>query len=374
MANQFLTMKTVANRALAALYNNLVFGGLVYRDYDPAFAGKQGDTVTVRKPAVFQALDFDRGTGIVIQDAVESSFDVKLNRIIDVSFAVTAEDLTLKIDDFAERLLNPAMEAIVQRVDGDLAAAAIAAATGGGEAKGSLTAATTDIITLAAHGFRNGDPVVFPTLTGGAGLTAASTKYYVRDATTDTFKVSATLGGAAVDITTAYTAGTVADAGGGTVTIDSSSDPSTALINARTVLTKNLAPQMNRVAVESPDGAGKLLKDPLFHQADQRGDTDGLIEASIGRKFGFDNYESQALSGISQNVAFHRDALALVSRTLALPKGKTAETAAVANYKGLGLRVVYDYDVNKKQDVVSVDFLCGIKAIRPSWAVKVDLS
>lgn len=373
MANQFLTMPVIASRALATLYNSLVLGGLVYRDFDPLFAGTQGDTVNVRKPAVFQALDFDRASGIVIQDAIESKFPVKLDRIIDTSFAVTAEDLTLKIDDFSARLLVPAMEAIAQRVDGDLAAAAIAAATGGGAPKAGIVVGTNDVVTLVAHGFRVGDPVVFPSLTGGAGLTAGTT-YYARDVTPDTFKVSATIGGAPVDVTSAATAGSVADAGGGTVTIDSGQGVSTALINARTALTRAKAPGANRVTIDSPEGTGKLLKDPLFRDADKRGDTDGLIEAAIGRKFGFDSYETNALTGVSQNVAFHRDALALVSRTLALPKGKTGANAATANYKGLGLRVVYDYDINKKQDVVSVDFLCGITAVRPSWAVKVDMS
>jgi len=73
----------------------------------------------------------------------------------------------------------------------------------------SVTAATSDVFTSAAHGYSDGDPVVFSSLDGsGVGITAA-TKYYVRDATTNTFKVSATVGGAAVDVTTAYASGTV---------------------------------------------------------------------------------------------------------------------------------------------------------------------
>ena len=40
------------------------------------------------------------------------------------------------------------------------------------------------------------------------------------------------------------------------------------------------------------------------------------------------------LAGEADGVAFHRDAVALVSRTLALPQGSAK--AAVASYKGLG--------------------------------------
>jgi hypothetical protein len=68
--------------------------------------------------------------------------------------------------------------------------------------------ASTDLVNAVAHGLSNGDRVIFPALTGGAGLTAATVAYFVRDATADTFKVSATIGGDAVDITSNATAGT----------------------------------------------------------------------------------------------------------------------------------------------------------------------
>jgi hypothetical protein len=66
----------------------------------------------------------------------------------------------------------------------------------------------TDVITSTGHGYEDGQIVFFPSLTGGSGLTA-NTWYYVRDTATDTFKVSAVPGGAAVDFTTAITAGQV---------------------------------------------------------------------------------------------------------------------------------------------------------------------
>jgi hypothetical protein len=68
--------------------------------------------------------------------------------------------------------------------------------------------ASTDVVNAVAHGLQNGDRVIFPTLAGGAGLTAATVAYFVRDRAADTFKVSATIGGDAVDITTNYTSGT----------------------------------------------------------------------------------------------------------------------------------------------------------------------
>lgn len=65
----------------------------------------------------------------------------------------------------------------------------------------------TDVFTLADHGFNNGD-VLQVGGTPPTGLSAA-TDYVVRDRTRDTFKLTATLGGSAVNISDAGTAVTV---------------------------------------------------------------------------------------------------------------------------------------------------------------------
>lgn len=122
MANNFLTPDLIATRALATLYETTVMAQLVHRDFDADFRGRQGDTVTIRKPATFTAVEFDRNTGIVPQDAVEGSVDVTLNHFADVSFTVTTEQLALEIEDFGTQLLDPAMEAIAQKIDTDLLA------------------------------------------------------------------------------------------------------------------------------------------------------------------------------------------------------------------------------------------------------------
>lgn len=318
MANTFITPTVIAQRALATLYNDAVLAGLVFRDYDSEFTGKIGDTVNVRVPVIFTADEFDRTAGITIQNATEDRFPVVLDKIADVSFDVTSEEMTLDIDDFAGRLLTPAMEAINQKVDADLADELI-------------TASQQSAVTGSAD---------YPTTQNG----------------------------------------------GGTCPSADDTEPLKALVCARTKLGRNKLPTLNRAAVISPEAAGAALSGTLIVQANQRGDTDGLVEAAIGRKFGFDTYESQVFNDglggggrhTADGVAFHRDAIALATRSLELPLGKQdanghAVGAAVSQYKGMGLRVVYDYDVTHKQDVVSLDFLYGVRAVRPQGAVQLNL-
>lgn len=68
--------------------------------------------------------------------------------------------------------------------------------------------ASTDVLTATGHDLAVDDQVVFAGLAGGAPL-AAGTTYYARDITTDTFKVAATAGGAAINLTTDLTDGTL---------------------------------------------------------------------------------------------------------------------------------------------------------------------
>lgn len=59
---------------------------------------------------------------------------------------------------------------------------------------------TADTITVRAHGYTAGQTIVFYGGTPPGGL-VEGTVYYVRDVTTDTFKVAATSGGVAIDLT-----------------------------------------------------------------------------------------------------------------------------------------------------------------------------
>lgn len=299
MPNTLLTPDVIARAALATMYENTVMANLVHRDYENEFR-QVGDTVTIRKPTTFTANEFDRAAGITIQNATETGVPLTLNHFADVSFAVTSEDLALNITDFGEQLLNPAMEAITQKIDRDL--------------------------------------------------------LKLRD------DVANEVGQVGVpDVDNAY-----------------AWDNPRVAIDARRVLTQNNVPPTERYMALGPITTAAWLGDDLFNRADARGDTEGLREANLGRRvFGFEAYETQNIDklanpGVGESttevgLAFHRTALALAFRPLELPRG--AQNAAIANYKGFGLRVVYDYDIDKKQDVVSIDCLYGTKVLDANRAV-----
>lgn len=84
----------------------------------------------------------------------------------------------------------------------------------GAEKTLSTSAAADDIVDCTAHGFAAGDEVVFTELTGGAGLTVGQVYYVIAaNLAANTFQVSATAGGSAVNFTSDITAGKVRSGG-----------------------------------------------------------------------------------------------------------------------------------------------------------------
>lgn len=63
------------------------------------------------------------------------------------------------------------------------------------------------------------------------------------------------------------------------------------------------------------------------------------------------------------NIAFHRNALTMVSRPLARPREGTGAMSEVVNFNNMSLRVVMTYDGNAQGTLVTLDILFGIKIL-----------
>lgn len=116
--------------------------------------------------------------------------------------------------DIEHVLLNgafskPADNAAPRKTRGLLPAITTNVVDSTGSAQSFTATASTDNVTLNAHGFVSGTPVVIDSVTGGAGLGPAGATHYVRDVSTNTFKLAAAPGGGAIDIITDATAGSL---------------------------------------------------------------------------------------------------------------------------------------------------------------------
>jgi len=123
MANSILTIDMVTRKALEILENNLVITRNCNRQYDDSFAvegAKIGSTLRIRLPD--RALVTD-GAALQVQDDNEqfTTLTVASQKHIGVNF--TSAELTMQLDDFAERVLKPRISQLASSVDADVATA-----------------------------------------------------------------------------------------------------------------------------------------------------------------------------------------------------------------------------------------------------------
>lgn len=123
MANSILTATAVTREALRVLHQKLNFVGTITRDYDERFAqsgAKIGDTLKIRLPNQYKVRT---GASLSLTpsdlETTESSVDLKVQTQKGVDLNFTSLDLTLNLDDFSERILEPAMSVLAANIEAD---------------------------------------------------------------------------------------------------------------------------------------------------------------------------------------------------------------------------------------------------------------
>ena len=139
----------------------------------------------------------------------------------------------------------------------------------------------------------------------------------------------------------------------------------------RTQLTENEVPADNRVMVIGSDVTAQLLLDDHLLKTNEAGNSDALRNANVGRLFGMPVVESVVV-GAGEMWIIQREALTFVSITPSMPRG--AVNSAVEVYDNQAFRVVFGYNQDKKQDLVSGDSYLTSKVTRAEGVVGATLT
>lgn len=375
MANTTLTPAVIARQALATLYAQTVMLPLVHRDFEDTYQ-KVGDTITVRKPATFVARDFVAdGNAIQIQNAVEGSVAVVMNKHLDVSFEVTSKELTLTLDDFNAQLLAPAMMAIAQGVDalimGLYADLYLTTGTAG------TTPSTVADVTAPRRVLqsKNVPPterrLVFDPFAEEKMLQieAFTNTQWNPQSNLDALNEAALGRKFGFDVfgstnTKVHDNGTIAHTGTFATNGASNAGTSSVTINGTTVTGTWNVGSLFQVTVNSVVYTYVLTASATAAANSITVAVAPVIPVTIPT-----STTVTRIANHTANLAFHRSAFAFVTRPLAKPMGNS--NAEIISFGGLGLRVVYDYNSTNKKDIISVDLLCGTKTLDPNRAVRV---
>src|SRR5690554_3188097 len=119
MPNTLLTPDMITREALRILHQKLNFIGTINRQYDDSFAksgAKIGDSLRIRLPNQYTVRS---GATLSTQDTTESQVTLQIanQKGVDVNFS--SAELTLSLDDFSKRILEPAMAVLAANIEAD---------------------------------------------------------------------------------------------------------------------------------------------------------------------------------------------------------------------------------------------------------------
>lgn len=151
MANTFITPSQIASTAIALVEDDMVLAATVSRNFEADFNGAVGTTVNVRVPsvAVARSRALDSTDPIVVDQLVETTVPVSITDRLYHAVRLSDEDLTFRIERFAEQVTQPQARAIAVAVEAKVVAEMVSGATTD-EALGDAYSAATPSVTLVA--------------------------------------------------------------------------------------------------------------------------------------------------------------------------------------------------------------------------------
>lgn len=394
MSNSLLTIDMITRKSLEILENNLVITRNVNRQYDDSFAvegAKIGSTLRIRLPD--RALVTD-GAALQTQDDNEqyTTLTVSSQKHIGINF--TSAELTMQLDDFADRVLKPRISQLASTVDADVANAF----KGIGNSVGTPgTTPATSFVLLQGHQKLNENAAMmsprYATVNPAANASLVDGLkglFNPTDVISRQFKTGMmgenVLGYEEINMSQSiktFTCGSRTATGGTTSAAVSTEGATTIAItgagNNATVKTGDVfvVADCNAVNPQTREstgslfqfvvladvtlngsGAGNLTVAPIYSASNALATVDALPGNSKAVTF------IGAASGqYPQNLIYHKDAIAFATADLLLPQGVDMASRAVHN--GISLRIVRQYDINNDRMPCRVDVLYGYSTIRP---------
>jgi len=387
MANTILTPDIITREALRILHQKMTFIGRINRQYDDRFANegaKIGENLRIRLPNEYV---IRTGATIQVQDTVEASetLTVATQKGVDTTFS--SRELTMELDDFSHRILDPAMAVLASNieadvlqsvtldvpniVDNDAAALSFLNILQGGQALDDnlapmdstrtallSTGSQVTIVDSLKGLFQDSTQISEQYLDGMMGRTAGFDFFattHVADHVTGTAAK-----------TTAYLVNGAGQSGA-SITIDTGSTTflkgdiiTFAGVNQVHQETKIDQGFLKEFAITADSGASatSLAITPVMVVSGAKQNVTGspaddaaIVKVGAGA--------GESLNG---DLVFHRDAFTFATADLIMPEG--LHFAAREVFEGISMRIVRNYDINNDLFPARIDVLYGFRTLR----------
>lgn len=389
MANTILTPTAVTREALRVLHQKLNFVGSINRQYDDSFAktgAKIGDSLKVRLPNEYVVRS---GATLSAQDTTETSVTLQVATQKGVDLNFTSVDLTLSLDDFSKRILDPAMAVLAAAIESDAmsmyqdvyqsvwnggAANTLAKVAAGRTLLQNALAPMNDrcanlnvqdmadIITAGSTLFNPNAEISKQYREGMVGRQGGF------DYMENTLWAAHTRGDAngsyVVNTSTGITSGTATitlSAGSGTIKKgDVFTIAGVFRVHPETKVSTGILQQF----VATADGTTSIVASPTPVTSGARQNI-SIVGAGAGKAV---VVLGTASTAVGTSLLYQKDAFAFATADLVMPKG--VDFAAREVFDGISMRIVRQYDINNDKFPARLDVLYGYKTLRASQAVR----
>jgi hypothetical protein len=380
----------ITKEALRILHQKANFIGSMNRAYDDSFAqsgAKIGDSLRIRLPNRYVVRT---GATLSAQDTTEQATTLQVSTQKGVDLNFTSNELTLSLDDFSKRILEPAMAQLAASVESDAfnmvkdVPNAVGVAGSATTFKNVLEARkklsdnlaptserrlilntqdNVDLVDSLKGLFQDSSTISQQYKEGMVGKTAGFDAIYE-----NTLIPNFTNGaGAGYLVNGAAQSGSslIVDTGTGTMpkgtifTIDN-----VFAVHPESRLSTGI-PQQFVVTANYTGGAGTVSIYPAIVASGAL----QTVNAVPADNAAITVYNT-ASDVTTTSLAFHKDAFTFATADLVMPKG--VDFAAREVYDGISIRVVRQYDVNNDAFPCRLDILYGYKAIRPQLACRIQ--
>lgn len=374
------------------MHQKLNFIANVNRAYDDSFAvdgAKIGDSLRIRLPNRFTTRT---GAALSAQNVAEQQVTLTVANQVGVDTQWTSRELTMSLDDFSKRILDPAMAQLAATIEADAlsmhnsvfnVAPNFGAPMGMRQvlmARKMLNDNLAPMDDQRAAVLNTQDNVDLVDANKGLFQDSAAIRQQYRegmlgrtggfDFYENTLMPTSTTGTAAT--ATGYTVNGAGQTGTGVILASGSTTFAVGdvitfagcfAVHPETRASTGVLQQFVVTAAHA-GGAGTIQISPAIVtsgalQTVSASPTNGGAVAKVG--------------GASQvyrpSLFFHKDAFTFATADLVMPKG--VDMAARVVRDGISLRMVRQYDINNDRFPVRLDVLYGYQAIRPQLAVRV---
>lgn len=405
MANTLLSVDMITREALRVAHEKLSFISTVDRQYDDSFAktgAKIGASLKVRKPN-----QYVRRTGsrvMDVQDQAEASSTITVATQDGVDMRFNSAELSLNIDDFSKRYIEPAVAVMASGIESDFlayatkatyntvgtAGTALGSATGGalvvpGQARAKLNqflapkdnnrnvqmdSVTMGSLVAGAAGDFNPTGAIGKQYTEGLIARTGMADFYENeriwtmtngaDVTADTDAAAlVTDGGTAIDMHTLTTSPAV----GAVFTV--------AGVYACHPETKAAYPFLQQFVVTATSATAALTISPPTYLTGAKKNvcsSTGADLATTAFNAKTVTFIGSASTSYAQPLMYHKEAFQFV--TADLPIMDDAHKCVRRSQDGLSMRVWQGSDIRNDELLMRIDMLYGMAALKPEWACR----